>query len=116
MALRLINAPAISDSQNFRAREAFDTALEGMLQFVGSITIDLGSISAGATGSLTVSVPGVRADRGMTVLVGVSSTWNTGLIPYGFVSTDDVVTVVLFNSTGAPINPANDIYSVRVMP
>lgn len=116
MTIRLIAPPGVSDKSNFRSREAFDQAIEALLKLVGETTTDVGSLAAGGTANFTVSVPGARADRGMTVQVGVPSTWPTGLLFYGYVSADDVVTVVLYNGTAAPIDPVSTIYSVRVMP
>src|SRR5690349_9609536 len=116
MAVSLIAPPGVSDLKNFRSREAFDKALYGLLKLVGSIDADVGSIAAGGQGLVTVPVVGARANRGMTVQVGLPSAWSTGLVPYGYVSADDVVTIVLYNSTGAPIDLPSLTYSVRVMP
>ena len=116
MAVRLIAPPGVSDLKNFRARESFDQAVEAQLKLVGSVTVDVANIAAGATATFTVPVSGAMADRGQTVQVGVPSTFNTGLIPWGYVSDDSVVTVVLFNGTAGGINPASAVYTVRVMP
>lgn len=67
MALRLVAPPGVSDNKNFRAREAYDQAIEGQLKLVGSVTVDVASIAAGAIGTFTISVVGARADMGMTV-------------------------------------------------
>ena len=116
MAVRLIAPPGVSDLKNFRSRESFDQAIEAQLKLVGSVTVDVANIAAGAIGSLTVAVSGAMADRGQTVQVGVPSTFNTGLVPWGYVSANGVVTVVLFNGTAGAINPASATYTVRVMP
>ena len=116
MAVRLIAPPGVSDVNNFRTREAFDQAIEAQLKLVGSVTVDVGSIAAGARGSFTVAVNGAMASRGQTVQVGVPSTFNTGLVPWGYVSADGVVTVILYNSTAGAIDPASAAYFVRVMP
>ena len=86
MAVRLIAPPGVSDAKNFRTREAFDQAIEAQLKMVGSVTVDVPNIAAGAMVSFTVSVSGAMADRGQTVQVGVPSTFNTGLVPWGYVS------------------------------
>lgn len=116
MATRLTAPPGVSDAKNFRARESFDRELEAMLKLVGSVDADVGSIAAGARGTVTVPVLGARADRGMTVQVGLASAWSTGLVPYGYVSADDVVTIILYNSTVGAIDPPLLTYAVRVMP
>ena len=67
MAARLVAPPGIADLKNFRAREAFDQDLERHGKFVGSTTVDVGSIAAGAIGTVTITVTGARADMGQTV-------------------------------------------------
>jgi hypothetical protein len=116
MAIRLIAPPGVSDLKNPRARESFDMALEAAGKLVGSTTVDVGSIAAGGIGTIVLAVPGVRADRGQFVGVGLPSAINTGLVPWGNVTADDVVTIYLFNSTGGAINPASAEYAVWVRP
>jgi hypothetical protein len=116
MAVPLIAPPGVSDLKNFRALESWHQAVQAMLKLTGSRTIDVGSIAAGATGSFTVTVTGARADVGQTVQVGLPSTVDTGLVPWGTITADDVVTVYLYNRTGSPIDPASATYYVRVMP
>ena len=116
MAVRLVAPPGVSDIKNFRARESFDQAIEAQLKLVGTVTVNVGNIAAGATGSFTVPVGGAMAGKGHTVQVGVSATFNPGLIPWGYVSANGVVTVIVFNSTAGAIDPPNDTYFVRVMP
>ena len=116
MAQRLIAPPGVSDLKNPRAREAFDQALEAAGKLVNSTTVDVGSIAAGGIGTFTVSVPGVRADHGQFVGVGLPSAINTGLVPWGNVTADDVVTVYLYNRTGGAIDPPLATYAVWVRP
>lgn len=116
MAVQCPAPPGVSDKQNFRAGEAFLQAVQALLRLVGRTVVDLGSIAAGGTTSFTVSVLGARADRGQTVQVGLPSTWNAGLVPYGYVSADDVVTVVVRNVTVGAIDPPSATYTVRCMP
>lgn len=116
MAIRLVAPPGVSDLKNFRARESFDQAIEAQLKLVGSVIVDVGSIAAQGKATFPVTVMGARADQGQTVQVGVPSTFNTGLVPWGLVSADDVITVVLANPTTGAIDPPTASYSVRVMP
>lgn len=116
MAERLTAPPGIADMKNFRAREAFDQDIERHGRFVGSTTVDVGNIAAGGLGTVTIAVTGARADRGQTVAVGLPSTINTGLVPWGNVTADDVVTVYLYNRTGSGIDPASAIYWCWVRP
>lgn len=116
MAQRLTAPPGISDANNFRAREAFDQNIEAHGKMVGSTTVDVGSIAAGGIGTVTLAVPGVRADRGMTVAVGLPSTINTGLVPWGNVTANDVVTCYLYNRTAGAIDPPSATYWCWVRP
>jgi len=116
MAQRLIAPPGISDLKNFRAREAFDQAIEAHGKLVGSTTVDVASIAAGAIGTVTIPVVGVRADRGQTVAVGLPSTISTGLVPWGNVTADDTVTLYLYNRTGVAIDPGSATYWCWVRP
>lgn len=116
MAVRLIAPPGVSDNKNFRARESFDQAIEAQLKLVGSTTVDVANIASGASGSFTVAVTGAKAGKGQTVQIGLPATFNTGLVPWGYVSADGVVTVILFNGSAGAINPPSADYAVRVMP
>ena len=116
MAKRLTAPPGISDAKNFRAREAFDQAIEAAGKLVGSTTVDVGNITAGSTGTVTIAVPGARADMGMTVMVGLPSTISPSLIPWGNVTANDVVTLYLYNPTGGAIDPASATYACWVRP
>ena len=116
MAKIVRKAPGTSEDQSFRTREAFDNDVESILKLCGRRELNVGSISAGALATFTIEVKGARADRDMTVQVAVPSTWDTGLTPWGFVSADDEVTVVLQNTTAGAIDPPLATYAVRVMP
>lgn len=116
MAKRIRRPPAISELNDFRALESFHNELEDMLKLVGSRTYDVGSISAGSTASFTVTVTGCKVDQGQTVQLGLPSTFSTSLVPWGFVSANDTVTIVLYNPTGGAIDPASATYTARVMP
>lgn len=116
MSVPLSAPPGVSDLKNFRALESWHQAVHAMLRLTGSRTLDVGSIAAGATGSFTVTVTGARANVGQTVQVGLPSTVDTGLVPWGTITADDVVTVYLYNRTGSPIDPVSATYAVRVMP
>ena len=116
MAKRLRRAPAVSERNDFRARELFDLEIEEQLKLVGTRTIDVPSIASGAIETFTITVSGCKADQGQTVQVGLPSGFNTNLTPYGFVSADDTVTVALQNWTGGAIDPGSATYTARVMP
>ena len=116
MAVPLSAPPGVSDFRNFRALESWHQAVYALLRLTGSHTLDVGSIAAGATGSFTVTVTGARADAGQTVQIGLPSAIDTGLVVWGTITADDVVTVYLYNRTGSPIDPSSATYYVRVMP
>ena len=116
MANPLRKPPAVSENQDFRAREYFDQDLFSMFTLVGTVTVTVGSILAGAIGTVSIPVPGARADQGHTVQVGLPSNIDTGLVPWGYVSASDMVVLVLYNRTGSPIVVPEATYSVRIMP
>lgn len=117
MAVPVRQPPSVTESQNFRAREEFDRQLWEQHRLVGTQTVDLPNLTAGAQTSFTVSVPGARADKQQTVEYGLPSTWNAGLrIDSAYVSADDTVTIVVGNPTGGAINMGSATYSVRVRP
>ena len=116
MAKKLRPSPGVSEADDARAKEYFENDVEKFLSMVGSTTVDVANILAGAIGSFTVTVTGARPDMQQTVQVGLPSAINTGLIIWGNVTADDTVTVYLYNRTGGAIDPASATYGVRVMP
>jgi len=116
MATRIRPSPSVSENKDPRALEYFLNAVESMLKMVGSVTVDVGSIAAGAIGSATITVTGARADVGQTVQVGLPSALSTGLMPWGKITASDTVALYLYNRTGSPISPGSQTYYVRVMP
>jgi hypothetical protein len=79
--------------------------------YTATTSIDFGLI--GAAGQLTsnVAVPGARA--GDAVLVSAQSQVN-GLGVFGYVSANDVVTIVRFNYSAGAIDPAADNFRILV--
>ena len=76
-------------------------------------TLDFGSVSANSSLDLTVSAPGVAVDDGFKIDVTPPSNINAGLIPMGFVSAIDTITIRLLNVTGGAINPAAGNYIIE---
>lgn len=76
--------------------------------------LDFGSIGAGATAELTITVTG--AVTGDTVAVGAPSTIESGLMWAGYVSAADTVTIRVHNTTAAPIDPASATWKASVIP
>ncbi len=70
----------------------------------GTGALDFPSVAAGEIEVLTIAVTGAVA--GDTVNLGAPAAVEAGLMFSGFVSAADVVTVRVYNSTGAPIDPA----------
>lgn len=69
-----------------------------------TVVLAFGSINANVSADLTTPVNGAK--MGQVVAVNCA-TLEAGLLASGFVSAAGVVTVRLFNLTGAPIDPAN---------
>jgi hypothetical protein len=116
MSIRVRKPPSVADAKDFRGLEYFHGDLERILNKTADAELNFGSIAAGGSGTATIEVTGVRPDKGMAVSVGPPSGFNTGLVPFGYVSADDEVTIVLYNRTGGAIDPPAGVYGVRVFP
>ena len=77
----------------------------------GSATVDVASISAGATAEVTITVTGAVA--GSAVFLGLPAAFPAGLTATGYVSATDTVKVRLHNTTAAPIDPGSLVYKAR---
>lgn len=73
---------------------------------------DFGSIAAGATVEKQFNVPGTI--KGDVISVGVPDTFPLGLIAFGLVVADGTINVRVYNSTAAPIDPAQGTYILKV--
>ena len=74
--------------------------------------LDFASIAASSVGSASVTVYGAR--DGDPVLLGVPSSLSSSLIHWAKVTADDVVTIYLFNTSGAPIDPVASNFNIMV--
>lgn len=83
-------------------------------RFRNTVSIDFGSIAAGGVGTASVAVDG--AVVGQLVALGPPDNVDAGLLWSGYVSSDGVVEIRLFNSTGGPIDPAAGDWKVSVIP
>jgi len=108
--------PSVSEINDFRAREIFDEHTYQCLRLVGSTTVDVASIAAGAIATFTITVKGAKADEEHAVALAPPSAIEAGLVWSGFVSADDTVTVRLHNTTGGAVNPASATWGARVFP
>lgn len=78
-------------------------------------SLNFGSMAAGASDDLTVSVPRVSAaDVSPVVSIGVPAGLTAGLVFHGWVSADDVVTVRATNASTGVINPGAAVFRVEV--
>lgn len=75
--------------------------------------LNFGSIAAGATAELTITVTG--AATGDSVSPGWPSTLEAGLVGIMYVSASNTVTVRLHNTTGSPIDPASQTFRATVL-
>jgi hypothetical protein len=77
-----------------------------------SCTLDSGSVSAGATDTDTVTVPGVAlGDMVLGMSVGVSE---AGLVRRAYVSAANTVTIVTYNPTAGSVNLASTTLRLTV--
>jgi lysophospholipase L1-like esterase len=90
--------------------DAIKERLQGKMFRV--LNLDFPSIAANSQADLTVTI--YNAVAGMPVNVTPLSAPEAGLIPVGFVSANDTVTVRMTNTTGAAIDPASIQYRVTV--
>lgn len=116
MAQRIRRPPGVVEQHDPRAVEYWRQDIENALKRVGTRTIDLGSIGAGAISTFTITITGALAGEQQTVLVTPPAAIEAGLMWCGFISADDEVTVRVYNSTGAPIDPNQGTWSCRVFP
>lgn len=116
MALIHRKPPSVSEKDDFRAREHFDEQTYQCLRLVGTVTVDVGSIAAGAVATFTITVAGAKTGQGHTVALAPPSGIEAGLVWCGLVSAEDTVTVRVHNTTGAPIDPASAEWGCRVFP
>lgn len=72
--------PGPSENRDSRALEYFFKDLHDQHRRVGSRTIDLGSISAGAVTTFTVTVSDARPNMGQQVMLGPPSSINANLM------------------------------------
>lgn len=115
MAVPIRKPPGVEDAQNFRALEAFHHELYQHLRLVGTTTVDLGSLSAGAVATFTITVTGCKADQQQSVAVAAPSALEAGLVFCGVVTDTNEVTVRVHNTTGSPIDPAEAVWGARVL-
>lgn len=76
--------------------------------------LNFGSIAAGASADLTISVTGAVAGSGSTVMLGLPPAPTAGIVYQGFVSSTDTVTVRATNITGSSIDPTAQTFRVAV--
>jgi len=80
--------------------------------FTATANINFPNIAAGGQQTSTVTVTGAR--QGDAVVVSAKNQVN-GLAVFGYVSASDTVTVVRFNYSAGPIDPAADDFRVVVL-
>jgi len=115
MAIKVRKPPGASETGNFRALESFFQSLFRILDPVGTVTVDIGSIASGAVATFNVTVQGAMIDKQETVEVGAPSGINAGLMAWGVITAANTVQVRVHNTTGGAINPASGTWGVRVM-
>jgi len=91
--------------------QRINAALNGRLE--RTVTIDLPSVSAGATTTGTVEV--LTAATGMPVIVSPPAALTSGLVVSAYVSAADTVTYTATNTSGSPIDQASGAYTFAVL-
>ena len=123
MALALPNPPVERPMPNSQEAQEdqrqlgmWRNELYRMFQYSGTATATPGTIAAGAIGTITITVTGCRAGRGQAASASAPSGIEDGLMWSAYISANDTVTVRIYNTTAAPITPANGQWSARVFP
>lgn len=76
-------------------------------------TLNFASTASAATSAeLTVTVTGAAV--GDKVVLGAPSTLEAGLIPFGYVSATNTVSIRVFNGSGGTVDPASASWKVAV--
>lgn len=75
--------------------------------------LDFGSIAAGASADLTITVTGAAV--GDAVAIGLPAAPAAGIVFFGFVSATNTVTVRAMNITGSNVDPASATYRATVL-
>lgn len=101
--------PAVSDDDTSIATTAF---VHSMF-LTATAVLNFGNITPTSTAALTVTVTGAAV--GDAVFFGPPAALEAGLIPSGFVSAADTVTVRLNNRSAGDIDPASATWRVVVM-
>lgn len=70
------------------------------------------TLSAATSAELTVTVTGAAV--GDKVALGAPSTLEAGLIPFGYVSATNTVSIRVFNGSGSTVDPASASWKVAV--
>jgi len=84
----------------------------GKRAILGSASLDFGSIAAGATAELTITLNGVAA--GDVVSMGPPLDLDAGLMATAYCSAANTVTIRLHNTTVGAIDPADSVWNVAV--
>lgn len=111
MSEKLTRPPRVDDEEE---RQDFMEQVERQLNLVGRRTLDVGSILAGTVSTFTITVPGCRAAFDQAVALAPPPGIESNLLWSGVVSSDNTVTVRLYNPTGSPIDPASGTWGARV--
>jgi hypothetical protein len=118
--LNVWDTPAQNDTlTQVLVRSAYDTTGQVYQRYVplileGSATLNFGSIAAGATETLTVTVTG--AADGDQAIYGIPATAKTAGLIFGtaWVSSSNTVSIEAYNSTLLPIDPNSAVFKVKV--
>lgn len=92
----------------------FQEQIERQLNLVGTGTIDLGSIAAGAVSTFTITVTGCRVGKQQSVAVAGPPALEANLMAWGIVTADNTVTIRVHNPTAGAIDPVSATWGCRV--
>ena|SRR5215472_7233735 len=116
MAKPVRSSPSVKEGDDWRANENWRNSVTRSLSLVGTRNPGIFTIAPGGRQIFTIPVTGCRAGEQQTVQLALPVSFNVGLIPVGYVSADNTVTILITNPTGASITQPADIFGARVMP
>lgn len=111
--LSVLSDGVADNKTSITANTASITALSARL-LSASASLDFPSIAA-TTGSATLTLTVAGAVVGDRVILAPPSTLPAGLIPAGYVSAADTVSITLFNNTAGAIDPAAMTWGATVL-
>jgi hypothetical protein len=113
MSLAILREPPANPSESPRDMLYFMNQLWNYFNLVSAQTVAPGTIDALTTYTTALDVPGAR--EGQTILIGAPAALQAGMLYWGTVTSSNVVTLSIYNSTTGALEPASATWNIRVI-